>query len=91
MKIKYAVYDAITGENTLYDSKEQALEAFWAYVVALAKSHFNNSAYTVVEQYEDGTEKWFNDNNQEIEVEIFDKTDYILAGGPLRTTVEVLP
>jgi hypothetical protein len=67
MTTKYAVYSAQVGENVLYDTKEQAIDAFWVNVVALAKSHFHNTSYMVVEQNEDGTETWFNDNNQEIE------------------------
>ena len=67
MNTKYAVYSAETGLNTLYDTKQEAVDAFWVNVVALAKSHFHNTAYMVVEQNEGGTETWFNDNNQEIE------------------------
>ena len=67
MTNKYAVYNANNGENTLYDTKEQALQAFWGNVVAFAKSHFNNTAYMVVRQNDDGSETWFNDNNQEID------------------------
>ena len=67
MNTKYAVYSAQVGESVLYDTKEQAIDAFWINVVSLAKSHFHNTSYMVVEQNEDGTETWFNDNNQEIE------------------------
>jgi hypothetical protein len=67
MITKYAVYEATNGENTLYDTKEEAIEAFWVNVIALAKSNYHNTAYMVVEQNEDGSETWFNDNNKEIE------------------------
>ena len=70
---KYAVYSAITGENIIYDTKEEALQAFWTNVVSFAKSHFHNTAYTIVQQNEDGSETWFNDQNQEIEKPMSDQ------------------
>ena len=66
MTIKYATYN-IDGKNTIHDTKEEALRVFWSSVVLFAKSHFNNTAYMVVEQNEDGSETWYNDNNQEID------------------------
>jgi hypothetical protein len=67
MAIKYGVYSAVTGENTVYNTKEQALQAFWVNVVSFAKSHFHNTSYTIIDQKEDGTEVWYNDNNEEID------------------------
>lgn len=67
MTIKYATYNALTGENVFHDTKEAALQDFWTQVVNYARSHWHNTAYTVVEQREDGSEVWYNDNNQEIE------------------------
>ena len=67
MITKYAVYNATSGENILYDSRDEAIQAFWANVVNFAKSQFHDTAYTVVEQHEDGTETWYNDQNQEID------------------------
>lgn len=66
MATKYAVYDAKNGKNIIYNTKEEALQAFWVNVVGFAKSHFHNTAYTVIETDENGIETWFNDNNQEI-------------------------
>lgn len=89
MQLKYAVYNAQTGQNTLFDSKEEAVQEFWKYVVALAKTHFNSTAYTVVEQYPDGTEKWYNDNNQEIDNPLsYQEINNIISNS---TPVEVLP
>jgi hypothetical protein len=68
MIIKYAVYDAVNGGNTLYNTKDEALLAFWSNVVNLAKTHFHNTAYAIVEQNDDGSEIWKNDNNQEIDL-----------------------
>lgn len=67
METKYAVYNPQTGENILYGTKEEALQQFWANVIYFAKTHFHNTAYMVVEKNNDGTERWFNDNNEEIE------------------------
>lgn len=66
MKTKYAVYNALTGENVLYETKDEALLAFLANVTNFAKSHFYNTAYSIVEQNDDGSETWLNDQNQEI-------------------------
>ena len=67
MTTKYAVYDARSGENIIYNTKEEALQAFWVNVVDFAKSHFHNTAYTAIETDENGIEIWYNDNNQEID------------------------
>ena len=67
MTKKYAVYDAVSGTNMLFDTKEEALQAFWAYVVEIARKTFHNNAYTIVEQNADNTETWYNDNNEEID------------------------
>lgn len=67
MTTKYAVFNPTTGENVLYDTKEEAIEVFWITVISIARSHLHNTSYMVVEQNEDGSETWFNDNNQEIE------------------------
>ena len=66
MSTKYAVYFMSNGENKLYDTKELALEAFWNQVVGVALSLCHNTAYMVVEQNENGSEVWYNDNNEEI-------------------------
>lgn len=65
--IKYATYNPFTGENTLHDSKELALQAFWSLLINHVKRMGLETAYTTVEILEDGSEKWYNDNNQEIE------------------------
>jgi len=65
--VKYSVYNPYTGENILFENKDQALQEFWKIVVAFAKSHMHNTAYSVIEQNSDGSEKWYNDNNQEID------------------------
>lgn len=67
MTIKFSVYNAQTGENTLYDTKEEALQAFWVNVINFAKSHFHNTAYMIVEQNDDGSETWSNDGNKIID------------------------
>ena len=67
MTKKYVVYKPLTGENISYETKEDALQAFWKDVVGFALSYHHNTAYTVVEKNEDGSETWYNDNNQEIQ------------------------
>lgn len=95
MTTKYAVYNPYSGEHTLFDTKDEALQDFWAIVISYAKSHMHNTAYMVVEQNEDGTETWFNDNNQEIErIRTPAEIAEIVANYQLdnvKTPVEVLP
>ncbi len=67
MTTKYAVFNPSSGENDMYDTVEEALQAFWTIVISYAVKHMHNTAYMVVQQNEDGSETWFNDNNNEIE------------------------
>lgn len=96
MIVKFAVYDAQTGVNTLYDTKEEAIQHFWANVINFAKSNFHNTAYVVVEQNEDGSERWFTDDNQEIDKPANNKNveEMLRFAEELakqKTPVEVLP
>lgn len=67
MTKQYIVFDAATGKNNRYDTKEEAIEAFWKNVIKFAKSHFNNNVYLVAETMPNGAERWYNDKNQEID------------------------
>lgn len=91
MTTKYAVYNATSGENVLYDTKDEALQAFWTNVVAFAKSHFHDTAYMVVEQNENGTETWYNDQNQEIDKPMTSSEILELIRIANPTPVEILP
>ena len=94
MNIKYAIYDAKNGENIIYNTKEEAIDAFWLHVISFAKSHFHNTAYMTVQYNEDGSETWFNDSNQEIEKPMTaqEKLDLVMkAHAQNLTPVEVLP
>ena len=100
MSTKYAVYFASTGENKLYETKELAIEAFWNQVIGIAKTHCHNTAYMVVEQNEDGSETWYNDNNEEItrpkspaEIKEMNERDRVASLISERdiTPIEVLP
>lgn len=99
MQIKYAVYDATTGDNKMFETKEEAIKMFWKNVVKLALNNFHNTAYTVVEILDDGTERWYNDNNEEIELpkteaEILEfLQEYRRSGldNQSQTSVEILP
>jgi hypothetical protein len=67
MNTKYAVYNPTTGKNIFFGTKEEAILNFWGFAINIARSHFHNTAYMVVETNEDGVETWYNDENQEIE------------------------
>ena len=67
MTTKYAVYNPMSGENIVFETKEEAILNFWNFAIQIARSHFHNTAYMVVETNEDGSETWYNDDNQEIE------------------------
>lgn len=66
MTTKYGVYNPQKGEYDLFKTKEEALEAFWLRVIATAKEHYHNTAYTTIHYNEDGTETWLNESEQEI-------------------------
>lgn len=96
MNTKYAVYNAVTGENVFYDTQEDALLAFWQNVMSFAVSHFHNTAYTVVETNDDGSETWYNDKNEEIQKPKTAKQIQFMLENmkPLdnsKTSVEILP
>lgn len=96
MTTKYAIYSAETGENVFFETKEEAIEAFWNFVIFIATNHFHNTAYMVVETNEDGTETWYNDNNQEIErpktaAEMLALYEAAREARKLKASVEVLP
>ena len=58
MITKYAVYDASTGCNVIYDNKNEALQAFWVNVVYTAMNFYHNTPYMIVEIDENGLETW---------------------------------
>jgi hypothetical protein len=64
---KYGVFNNNTGEYTFVETKEEALQLFWANVVEVARTHFHGTAYVTVTQNENNTETWINDSGQEIE------------------------
>jgi hypothetical protein len=61
MITQYAVYDAKTNRTNFYDTKEEAVHAFWTNVVSFARTYYHNTAYMVVEKNDDGSQKWYND------------------------------
>ena len=66
MAVKFAVYNPVTGEVSLHDTKEQALETFWSIVIGYIYEYMGKTAYTRIESQEDGSEKYFNDKDDEI-------------------------
>lgn len=66
MVTKYAVYNAMTGESKLVDTKEEATKAFWENVINFALNQFHNNMYTIVEIDDNGYETWKTENGQEI-------------------------
>ena len=66
MVTKYGVYNPSTGLITQYDTKEDALQAFWQNVIGIAKNYWHDCAYTIIQIDENGVETWFTDDNQEI-------------------------
>lgn len=79
--MKYGVLNPSNGETTIVASKEEALELFWSRLIEFAAPFFHNTVYVSIQENEDGTTTWFNDQNQEI-AEILDpkKTYDIFAG-----------
>ncbi len=67
MQTKYGVFNIELGGYVFYETKEQALSAFWCNVIATVKSHYHNTAYSTVIVNDDGTETWYNDSGEAIE------------------------
>lgn len=93
---KYAVYNAETGENVFFETKEEAIQGFWSNVIKIAKTHFHDTAYMVIETNEDGSETWYNDENKEIEKpktieEIIEIQEAAKAAMEFKAKVEILP
>ncbi len=61
MTTKYAVFNAETGTRTLYDTTEEATQAFWDNLYHYAKRIHHSTVYVTVTKNEDGTETWHND------------------------------
>lgn len=67
MNTVYLVYNPLTGDSSSYNTKDEALEAFWNIVVSFALQYMNGTPYTIIEQLGDGIEKCYTDKNQEIQ------------------------
>lgn len=96
MTTKYAVYNPMVGESVFFETKEEAILNFWNFAIEVAKSHFHNTAYMIVEVNEDGSETWCNEDNQEIqrpktEEEILAIYEAAKELRKLLANVEVLP
>jgi hypothetical protein len=97
MITKYAVYDPATGENTLVDSKEEAALLYWERMIELSKQYFHNTMWMTVEQNEDGSEVWKNENGEGIKrpktFEEMEALRKIVRAKKIEnpTTVEILP
>lgn len=63
---KYVTLNPDTGSHVFHDTPEQAIEAFNAQVIALAKSYFHNAVYAVVTYNADGSETWENQDGEHI-------------------------
>lgn len=95
MNTKYAVINPFNGQNVMYDTKEEALNAFWELVMYTVRTHFHNTPYVKIDINEDGSETWYNDNNQELikpltleeTIELYNKTKRLTN----LTPIEVLP
>lgn len=66
MTVKFVVYNPVSGMPSLYDTKDEALTAFWNIVVGYIYQYMGKTAYTRVEISEDGSETYFNDQEDEI-------------------------
>lgn len=66
MITKYSVYNANAGVNVLVETEEEAIQIFWSNLVKNAKERYGNKIYTIVEEYEDGTIKLYNQDHEEL-------------------------
>lgn len=98
---KYAVYNARTGKNEQFNTKEEALLCFWSNVIIFAKSHFHGVAYSTIDvDVETGDETWYVEDDaskimdkpltpEEIELVVKQAAEFVESLTP--TPVEVLP
>lgn len=70
MKTQYAVYNPSTGENVKYETIDEALDSVLILSLELFKSYSHNTLFTFVDIEEDGTEKWYNQENQDITLQL---------------------
>lgn len=94
MTTKYAVYNPHTGLNDMYETKEEALQAFWLIAINFVIPMVHNTAYMTVQVNEDGSETWFNDSEQEIqrpltpeEIQTLVKRRFTTASGSIDVAV----
>jgi hypothetical protein len=66
MTTRYAVYNPLNGETTLVDTKEEAVMLFWERMIDVSAPFFHNTMWMTVEQNEDGSEVWKNENDNVI-------------------------
>lgn len=57
-ELKYAVYDAKSGQNTYCNTKEDAISIFINNLIQFATSHFYDTPFAIVQTNEDGSETW---------------------------------
>lgn len=98
MITKYSVINPTNGENVLYDTKEEALAAFWDLVMYMVNMHFHNTPYVLVDIDDNGVETWRNVDGEEVirpltPEEMEEKINLLRAQRRLTTPtqVEVLP
>ena len=66
MKIKYGVLNPLTGETDRFDSKAEAMQVFWKRMYEIAIEHFHSTAYVIINENDDGSELWYNDQSEPI-------------------------
>jgi hypothetical protein len=82
---QYSVYNANTGANVIVDTEEEAIQMFWSNLVKNAKERYGNKIYTIIEKYEDGRIKLYNQDHEEL-IEQPKSVEEILSFIQLATT-----
>lgn len=64
---KYGVYDSELGITIVVDTEDEAVELFWKKMIKFSYPFFHNTSYVSIDYNDDGTEIWYNDNNNVID------------------------
>ena len=61
---KYGVYNPKTGETDIVDTKEEAINLFYQYMIEVSKGFFHNTMYLTIVENDDGSVAYYNDGNK---------------------------
>jgi hypothetical protein len=64
MTTTYGVYHPKSGETFIVNTKEEAINLFYKFMIDFSKEFFHNTMYFTIQENEDGSVSYFNDGNE---------------------------